>query len=385
MNEQWYYLQGSTPTGPVDTAALTHLIQTNQLAPAVLVARLGSPNWLSASEAFHMASPALPHVGVIGSARSGIEKIAGTKKLQGFSLSEMFSEVFKHRTAEELDDYFIVGTYRTTPRLQDVPTGWPKPWFFWRVLTLFGSAYLAILFAYVQFGTSTLIPGLEMFGALVIPLTLVFLFFELNVPRNVSFPQVLMLMCSGGVLSVGLSLVGYQFSNLGWLGASAAGIIEEIGKIAAVYLVLRKKQYNYILNGLLLGAAVGAGFAAIESAGYIYTARDGNSAADFVNITTLRAVGNLFNHIVWTAIASAALLRAKGTQILKPGILLNSSFLAAFSIPVGLHMLWNSPIPDFFNLKTLILGVVGWYVVFGFVQQGLAQVDSCKRDLERVS
>jgi hypothetical protein len=48
-------------------------------------------------------------------------------------------------------------------------------------------------------------------------------------------------------------------------------------------------------------------------------------------------------------------------------------------------MLWNSPIPDFFNLKTLILGVVGWYVVFGFVQQGLAQVDSCKRDLERVS
>jgi RsiW-degrading membrane proteinase PrsW (M82 family) len=280
MNEQWYYLQGSTPTGPVDTAALTHLIQTNQLAPAVLVARLGSPNWLSASEAFHMASPALPHVGVIGSARSGIEKIAGTKKLQGFSLSEMFSEVFKHRTAEELDDYFIVGTYRTTPRLQDVPTGWPKPWFFWRVLTLFGSAYLAILFAYVQFGTSTLIPGLEMFGALVIPLTLVFLFFELNVPRNVSFPQVLMLMCSGGVLSVGLSLVGYQFSNLGWLGASAAGIIEEIGKIAAVYLVLRKKQYNYILNGLLLGAAVGAGFAAIESAGYIYTARDGNSAAE---------------------------------------------------------------------------------------------------------
>src|SRR5262249_55252732 len=48
------------------------------------------------------------------SLRHRLQTLAGTEDLQGFSLREMFSQVLRRRTEEELDDYFIVGTYRTT-------------------------------------------------------------------------------------------------------------------------------------------------------------------------------------------------------------------------------------------------------------------------------
>jgi RsiW-degrading membrane proteinase PrsW (M82 family) len=211
---------------------------------------------------------------------------------------------------------------------------------------------------------------------------MVFLFFELNILKNVSLLQVLMLMCVGGVLSIGISLAADSMSDLGWMGASAAGIVEETGKILAVFLILKKKPQNYILNGLLLGAAVGAGFAALESAGYIYLWRGDSTPAEFADIITIRAIGNLFGHIVWTAIAGAALLRAKGNREVRANLLLDPKFLTALSIPITLHMLWNSPLPNLFQLKTVVLGLVGWYVVFGMVQQGLTQVRLSKHALQ---
>jgi hypothetical protein len=39
-----------------------------------------------------------------------------------------------------------------------------------------------------------------------------------------------------------------------------------------------------------------------------------------------------------------------------------------------LHMLWNSPFQLPFELKHIGIGVVGWFVVFGLVQQGLHQI-----------
>lgn len=55
-----------------------------------------------------------------------------------------------------------------------------------------------------------------------------------------------------------------------YFGALMVGLIEEVAKAAIVALFLFKsKKSNYILNGLLVGAAVGAGFAAFETAGYI--------------------------------------------------------------------------------------------------------------------
>jgi hypothetical protein len=37
-------------------------------------------------------------------------------------------------------------------------------------------------------------------------------------------------------------------------------------------------------------------------------------------------------------------------------------------------MIWNSPLPSPYHILQLGLGVIGWFIVFGLVQQGLYQV-----------
>jgi RsiW-degrading membrane proteinase PrsW (M82 family) len=195
-----------------------------------------------------------------------------------------------------------------------------------------------------------------------------------------------MLVAAGGIVSVFLSLIGFSVSNLGWLGASSAGIVEEVGKLLTVMLLFRSGRYRYILNGLLAGAAVGAGFAIFESAGYAFerllSTKDLTEMSGNIH---MRALWAPFGHVAYTAIAAGALWRSKGLDKLQAKHLIDPRFLKAFLIPVGLHMLWNSPIPSFFVLKQVAVGLTAWFVVFGLVQQGLRQVkEEQVQVLERV-
>ncbi|HET9405753.1 MAG TPA: PrsW family glutamic-type intramembrane protease [Candidatus Sulfotelmatobacter sp.] len=312
---------------------------------------------------------------VLRSIGERISSLASTEKLEGFSLREFFSEVFKKREPNEIDEYFVVGTSRTTPSIEDVPSNWPKPWFFFRVLMFLTLVYLGFYLALQQFNNPKLIPGLIMMGSLAVPLATVILFFELNVPRNISFNRVLMLVASGGIVSLFVALIGFSVSDLGWLGASQAGIIEEIGKLLAVIIVARSFKGKYILNGLLYGAAVGAGFAFFESAGYAFDFLEQSGKLDVMfTVIQLRALLTPFGHVAWTAISAAALWRVRGGRPLQIQMLLNSSFLKTMLIPVLLHMIWDSPIDTPLDLHRIALGVVGWFVVFGLVQQGLRQI-----------
>jgi RsiW-degrading membrane proteinase PrsW (M82 family) len=313
---------------------------------------------------------------LVESIKDRLNNLASTEKLEGFSLREMFSEVFKKRTSSEIEEYFIVGTSRTTPPITEVQTGWPKPWFFTRVLLFISVIYFGFSYAMDQFLNANLIPGLIMMGSLAVPLATVFLFFELNTPRNVAFHQVLMLVCFGGLVSLFVSLFGFSVSNLDWLGASSAGIVEEIGKLMAVALIVRQARYRYILNGMLFGAAVGAGFAAFESAGYAFRAllNQNFNLNAMSEVIRIRAFLTPFGHVAWTAISAGALWRVKGDRNLTIEMLTEPSFLKAFLIPIMLHMIWNSPLPSPFYVLHLALGAAGWFVVFGLVQQGLNQV-----------
>jgi RsiW-degrading membrane proteinase PrsW (M82 family) len=313
--------------------------------------------------------------GVLHSIGNRISSLASTDKLDGFSLAEFFSDVFKRRSKDDIDAYFVVGTARTTPPIEEVSTSWPKPWFFFRVLIFLALVYFGFYAAFEQFENIKLIPGLIMMGSLAVPLATVILFFELNVTRNVSFNRVLMLVASGGVVSLFVALVGFQVSNLDWLGASSAGIVEEIGKLFAVIIVARAFRGKYILNGLLFGAAVGAGFAFFESAGYAfdYLERTNSLHVMFDTIQT-RAFLTPFGHVAWTAVAAAAFWRVKGDKSFQVGMLLDSTFLKTMAIPILLHMLWNSPFQLPFELNHIGIGIVGWFVVFGLVQQGLHQI-----------
>jgi RsiW-degrading membrane proteinase PrsW (M82 family) len=91
-----------------------------------------------------------------------------------------------------------------------------------------------------------------------------------------------------------------------------------------------------------------------------------------------------FAHVAWTAISAGALWRVKGNHDLSFRMLLEPQFLKTFSIPVVLHMIWNSPLPSPLFIVPLVVGIVGWYVIFGLVQQGLQQIKQ-EQDIAKAS
>jgi RsiW-degrading membrane proteinase PrsW (M82 family) len=213
-----------------------------------------------------------------------------------------------------------------------------------------------------------------MTGAFAVPLSVVFFFFEMNVLRNISVYQVFKAIIAGGLLSLITSLFGFQLFQLTWLGASSAGIIEETGKLLALLILYQRTQHRWILNGLLLGGAVGAGFAVFESAGYALRILvfDGPDAM-FDNIW-LRGLLSPGAHTAWTALVGAALWRARGDRPTSWSILEDARFLRVFAFAIGLHMIWNAPIQLPLFAKQIALTAVAWMAILGFVQSGLKQV-----------
>jgi RsiW-degrading membrane proteinase PrsW (M82 family) len=311
----------------------------------------------------------------LGSFAERLHKLASTDRLEGFSVSEMFSEVFRKRSPEELEEYFLTGTSKATPPIEEVQTGWPKPWFFFRVLLFIVVVYFGFSWIMQTFGNTKAIPGMIMMGALSVPLATLILFFEFNTPRNVTFHQTIMLMTFGGMLSLVFTHIEFATADLSWLGAMSAGILEESAKLLTVLVLVRSSRYPYILNGMLFGAAVGAGFEVFEIAGYAFdrVMRTHNLLVMESEIQ-LRAFTAPFGHAAWTAISAAAWWRAAGGKRFSPAFFLEPNFWKAFLIPVGLHMFYNSPLPSPLYIKEAIVAAVSWIVILGFLQQGLRQV-----------
>jgi len=204
-----------------------------------------------------------------------VTRLAGVEKLEGFSLGNLFSEVFKKHGSEEVEEYFTVGAPSTTPDILDVDTTWPRPWVFFRTFVAAFLVYWGFLQMWLYYQNPNVLPGLMVTGSFVVPAATLIFFIEMNARRNVSLYQVVRLVFAGGVISLALSLMIFRISDFlpaEWLGASVAGPIEETGKMLALLLVVFKSKYRYTLNGLLFGAAVGTGFAAFESAGYAFRA-----------------------------------------------------------------------------------------------------------------
>jgi RsiW-degrading membrane proteinase PrsW (M82 family) len=178
--------------------------------------------------------------------------------------------------------------------------------------------------------------------------------------------------------------------------AAGAPFIEEPAKILVVVLVLWKiSRYKWILNGLLIGAAVGAGFGAFESAGYAFEAMiaaDPGTIQVQAGIDSIVVRGMLapFMHVIWTANAAAGIWMVKGDKPFEWNMLLHPKFLRVFLLSVALHFVWNSnfglvKIPVFADLKYLLLGIISWTIGFMIIQTGLKQLNEARKaELDRL-
>jgi RsiW-degrading membrane proteinase PrsW (M82 family) len=347
--------------------------------------------------------------GLMAGIREKIRGLASTDKLEGFSLGELFKETFTKRGADAVEDYLSVGSPRTTPPIETVDTNWPKPWMFFRVLMGLAIAYAVYYGLFIYSLNEKVLVGTIVLATIAVPIATMTLIWEMNTPRNVSMAKVLEVFVIGGGISVVFATLWYLIPIFGNL----PGIVEETSKLAAVILVTysaRGSRYPYQLNGVLFGAAVGAGFACSETLGYgldvvlqfvqgggvqqILAANpQGVSLATIleailkpmVSELNMRALLSPFGHPMFTAISAGAFFRVKGDRPANVSMLLDGRFLRAFLIPVVLHSIWDSPLAaGSSNLIVQWVGegavaAIGWYVVFTMIQQGLHQV----RDMQK--
>jgi RsiW-degrading membrane proteinase PrsW (M82 family) len=306
-----------------------------------------------------------------------VAQVVGVQPLRAVPLRAMWAEVFSAHTEEQVESCLAAGAPQTTPPLDAVSTQWPRPWVFGRLLLLALLVYGAFDLAWTQSGNRNLIPGLILTGSFAVPMATLVLFFECNVRRNVSLYQVTRVLLLGGVLALLLSLFMYRIGAafpIQGLGASVAGLVEEPAKLLTLGILINSPRYRFTLNGLLLGAAVGTGFAAFESAGYAFRAGLEAGSLAMRDVILTRGLLAPFTHIVWTAMAAGALWRVKGAAPFRWRMVQDSRFRRVFAVAVMLHMSWDSDTLLSGDLLYLLVGLAGWFMVASLIQEGLEEI-----------
>ena len=313
-----------------------------------------------------------------------LDKITGVKSESYVSFKDLFKGAFKKHKIEELDDVFVCGTKTTTPDVKDINPQNAGAWVYLKIFIFFLIAYIPVRIGYITYGNLNFLPAMVMLGAFAIPVTVLIFFFEINVFKNIPFYRVVEYFIMGGSLSLITAILFFELdlnTDIStYTGALMVGLLEEAAKATIVALFLfRDKKCKYILNGLLIGAAVGAGFAAFETAGYIL--RYGMNYGVATMLGTIKVRGFLApgGHVAWAAIEGAALMLVKGFDKLEKKHLNDKRFLLICLIPIVLHGIWDMPINLPFYGVPIIMTVLAWIVIIYFINLGLKQVDEAKK------
>lgn len=413
MPDSWYYVSGTQSLGPVAEEALRQLVNEGKITPATLVWKEGFQAWLPAQQvpdlipqqvmaAIPPPVPAGPPPVPAGSGGGGgaagmlrsigqkISEVSDLPTLTNVPVGQIIMGGLKEKTqAEDIEKTFTVGSVDTTPPLSEVIDGWPSPRVFWRVL---GGAIVTYILLYVgitQYGNTKFVPGMIAIGGFIMPLALVVLFYEMNTPRNVSVYQVGKMLLLGGAISLIATMVLHGFTrDSGWqavLGGMAIGVIEETAKAVPLLLLVNVSRYRWQMNGLLLGAAVGAGFEGFETSGYAFDegliAQGSHVLIAIDKITdelNMRGLTAPAAHVIWTAMVGSAIWKVKGDRKFEPGMLFHKEVIRRWAIAVVLHGLWDSRIPIHPYIVYIVLGAVGWYIIFAILKQSIAEVALAK-------
>jgi RsiW-degrading membrane proteinase PrsW (M82 family) len=404
MADRWFYAVGEERRGPVEKDELLKMIADGRLRRTTLVWTRSLTDWTPAGKLAELKTadwpasprgedtvPTLPKRKAAAPAASAGEIFHGIgKKLSDLAdlptISRMpvrqilVGGLSRATRTEEMEETFAVGTPSTTPPLSAVEDGWPTPRVFWRVLFGAIGTYVLLRIGITEFRNPNFFPGLVVIGSFVVPLAVVILFFELNTPKNVSVYQVGKLLLLGGALSLILTSVLVKVlpgSGVGdVLPAMLTGVLEETGKALALLIVVGNLRYRWQLNGLLFGAAVGAGFAGFESAGYAFqVAASIDETFTMIHLRGLLAPGG---HVIWTAMVGSAIWKVKGDRPFRVGMLFAPVVVRRWVIAVVLHGLWDTAIrPPW--VKWIVLSVAGWYIILGIVTQALDEVAAAKK------
>jgi len=191
-------------------------------------------------------------------------------------------------------------------------------------------------------GNANLIPTVVLLGSFLVPVTFVAWAFERRATGEITAELVLSTFVVGGLLGVlGASVLeSFLLHPSPWL-FFGVGLIEEAVKLGALMVLTRHLRARTVRDGMILGAAVGSGFAAFESAGYAFTALfsvNGLSLVQVVQTEVLRGLLAPVGHGLWTAILGGVLFAASRREHFRITAKVVLTYLGV-SI---LHGLWDS-------------------------------------------
>jgi RsiW-degrading membrane proteinase PrsW (M82 family) len=218
---------------------------------------------------------------------------------------------------------------------------------------------------------ANLVPTLILLGSFLVPFSVV-LFAAERISRSFTTTHLLVAFFVSGVLGVlGASLLESRL-HASVLIYFAVGLIEEAVKAALLLVIGRSLVPKTARQGALLGATIGAGFAAFESAGYAFNAAittQGISLTGLLQSEVLRAVLTPLGHVLWTAVFGAALFAAArdGRRYR-----ITIGVIGAFLGVALLHALWDSMGGIATILAVLVTGNAVPAIEYGFVRPGTA-------------
>ncbi len=244
---------------------------------------------------------------------------------------------------------------------------------YWRIFLVGLAAYLVSLQALQATDNPHLVPLVMLLASTLVPVCFVVFCWEAGAFVDMPLSVVGLTFISGGVLGLLLAAILEPTLVLGsgFGAALGIGLCEESAKAVAVAWFLRDRRVRSELDGLVLGAAAGMGFSALETAGYGFdhfltgfVAAAGPTASPdtlflagvhaMTGVLMLRMAFAVFGHGVWTAIICAALWRERGRVSLRQV----SGVALAFAIAVVLHALWDTA-----DILVPVSGLIGLIVL----------------------
>lgn len=227
----------------------------------------------------------------------------------------------------------------------DRPDAAPHPhhhhgWW-WKTLLAGLALWILTIVVTVATGNTNLVPTLILLGSFLVPFCVVLFAIE-RVTGSISSLQLVLAFFVGGIFGVlGASLLEVNLHQSYCLYL-LVGLIEELVKGVLLVIIGWRVVPKTATQGALLGATVGAGFAAFESAGYAFNAAITAQGIDLVSLLqteVLRAILAPVGHVLWTAVLGAVLFgaaRGRDRFRFSPWVLLTYLGVAV------LHALWDS-------------------------------------------
>jgi RsiW-degrading membrane proteinase PrsW (M82 family) len=231
----------------------------------------------------------------------------------------------------------------------DIPAAPPATGFArrhaWLAVLVVGAAlFIAEERTLVATQNPNLVPSAILLGASIVPLAFVAFVYGRRLPYRVPGIAVAASAFLGGVIGtiVAATLEFDVLRDLGGLPMLGVGLIEETSKLIIPLIVLIFfARYRKQADGLLIGVAAGAGFAALETMGYAFVTliESKGSITDTVDVLLLRGIMSPAGHMAWTGISATALYAAAEAGWTGRRI---GAFVGAFVLAVALHTAWDS-------------------------------------------